>query len=1280
MNRVLKFKRYKVGEPFDPSTAQRDTIHLVPDTVEPFTVKMYDIDIYGNVALLAGLPGPEGPVGPPGSQGEPGTGIKIKGSKDSPNQLPSAGNQIGDAYLIDGELWVYDGISHFNGVTPGWINAGRIQGETSYVHFAYANNVEFDNLGNPVNVIGFTLSDSAYKAWIGVYADNVLEDSSDPSKYRWTKVEGPQGPKGDMGTSIKIKGSVNSVGELPLTGNEAGDAYIINSTGNLYVWTEEGMWLNAGKFQGDRAYMHIAYADNIIFDANGFPIDQTGFTTNDSADKYWIGIYSDNIAEDSTDYKDYKWTKLPQGPKGEPGTGINIKGSLESPDLLPDTDNQIGDAYLINDELWIYNGISQIAGATSGWYNAGKMKGDNAYLHIAYADSIIFDTDGLTPTAAVGFSTSDSKKNWMGVYSDNSETDSTDFHSYKWTYIVGDPGPQGPAGSDGTSVNIKGSVASPDLLPNSGNILGDGYIIDGELWVYDNTTNTPGATFGWVNVGRIQGDSAYFHIAYADSIGFDTDGNPISESGFTVSNNPGSSKSWMGTYADNTLADSNDFRDYTWLYVRGPQGLTGNSGISPVHAILTNEISFVEALNDGTVTSYEGAGTELHVYDGTTELIYDNIGSVNGTYKVDTYPTDVVVGSRTTMEYGKGVRFGNPSGINKDTIKASIRFECIIKTLDGRTLSIPKVQSIDKNRKGPNGEDAKTIKLTATSYVIYRSKAGSISPTTILISAILKNTTINSWQYSINGAAFTATEPSYITVTGAQNLSLNANEANFNTLSIKARNTSDNVEDIITITKLSDGNDGLSSPLMYLTSSSQVMRTDANNVAQSGQSIELEVKKQNISGNPTFSVIPYNDSNTALTSITLDAGDTLDKKILPYTKWQSIYKKVIIQAVLGTLSDKVTIYRLPEGAAGQDAITGFITNENATLPANLDGIVSSYANAAGEFIVYEGQNRVPNNSITFSVVSNTNCTATINSSGIYSVSSMVNTAFSANVKFRAVYKGVTIDCVLTLTKSTPGLPGAIVVQKEWVTGDTHRNNVDIVDFIYHRNTDTWYRLKNGYDNVVAASTPNSTQYEEIPWMKFLAVQNLLVENANIGNLIFKDQALISLKGTVNGVEANYDGQSNFIPNIYINGYNGTGHFAGGNISWDTAGNVSVVGSVASKSSSGVLISSMNYSGDGYYIQYYPSGKKKMQFGDGFITYFNDDAGNTEKWKLGSTGIISAPNLDPLAVGKVSLTNGWTIEVSGTELHFKYNGTTKQRMLTDGSIVSSGEVTAYTSAT
>lgn len=71
---------------------------------------------------LASLVGPRGPEGPQGEQGEAGTGVRILGSLPDPDELPGTGNEVGDAYLIDGDLWVWDG--------SGWGNVGTIQGPT----------------------------------------------------------------------------------------------------------------------------------------------------------------------------------------------------------------------------------------------------------------------------------------------------------------------------------------------------------------------------------------------------------------------------------------------------------------------------------------------------------------------------------------------------------------------------------------------------------------------------------------------------------------------------------------------------------------------------------------------------------------------------------------------------------------------------------------------------------------------------------------------------------------------------------------------------------------------------------------------------------------------------------------------------------------------------------------------------------------------------------------------------------------------------------------------
>lgn len=64
------------------------------------------------------------------------------------------------------------------------------------------------------------------------------------------------------------------------------------------------------------------------------------------------------------------------------------------------------------------------------------------------------------------------------------------------------------------------------------------------------------------------GKTPYFHIAWAD--------NESGSSGFTTSG--GNDKAYMGTYTDFTERDSDDYRKYTWVKVKGDDGKDGRPG------------------------------------------------------------------------------------------------------------------------------------------------------------------------------------------------------------------------------------------------------------------------------------------------------------------------------------------------------------------------------------------------------------------------------------------------------------------------------------------------------------------------------------------------------------------------------------------------------------------------------------------------------------------------------------------------------------------------------
>ena len=61
--------------------------------------------------------------------------------------------------------------------------------------------------------------------------------------------QGSKGENGADGTSVKIKGSLDNASQLPASGNEEGDGYLID--GNLYVWNGS-KWNNVGTIKGDK--------------------------------------------------------------------------------------------------------------------------------------------------------------------------------------------------------------------------------------------------------------------------------------------------------------------------------------------------------------------------------------------------------------------------------------------------------------------------------------------------------------------------------------------------------------------------------------------------------------------------------------------------------------------------------------------------------------------------------------------------------------------------------------------------------------------------------------------------------------------------------------------------------------------------------------------------------------------------------------------------------------------------------------------------------------------
>ncbi|EHQ43479.1 hypothetical protein [Myroides odoratus] len=141
---------------------------------------------------------------------------------------------------------------------------------------------------------------------------------------------------------------------------------------------------------------------------------------------------------------------------------------------------------------------------------------------------------------------------------------------------------------------------------------------------------------------------------------------------------------------------------------------------------------------------------------------------------------------------------------------------------------------------------------------------------------------------------------------------------------------------------------------------------------------------------------------------------------------------------------------------------------------------------------------------------------------------VANTQVAAVETYRVVVKNnqnQEYEDVISISKvidGAQGRPGQLPIQREWKVGEVYRNNDDVVDYIYHRITDSWWKLKGGYNNVTAQENPTN-EFIRLNAMEQLAVNILIAENANIAGFVFKDQKMISQSPSLSNPNLSLDG-------------------------------------------------------------------------------------------------------------------------------------------------------------
>lgn len=403
-------------------------------------------------------------------------------------------------------------------------------GADSYVHFAYAQSAD--------GSVNFSVAEYEGATHIGVYTDNVKEDSTDYKKYAWSQI------RGEDGTSVYIVSTEvvyipSDSGTTPPTANSMATndgKIIVDHNGNELATNK---WLTTvpnvieGSYLWTRTTVNYSDGNSTVT----YSVSRQGIDGTDGID----GINGRDGRDGSSNYVHIKYSAYPNPTDAQMSEvpsdyiGICVNDIIKDPDTA-------------NSYTW-----SKFAGKDG----EDGIPGKNGYVHFAYAMS----ADGKEKFSKSEFTGA----MYIGVYSDNIQEDSGNYKDYAWSLIKGADGKTPVKGVDyfdgvssylwiryATDANGNGMTTTPSSTTK--------YI--GTASTTTSTAPTAASAYKWskyVGENGTPGENGYVHIAYADS----ADG----KTGFNTT--VGADKKYIGQYTDNIEADSTDPTKYTWSLIKG---------------------------------------------------------------------------------------------------------------------------------------------------------------------------------------------------------------------------------------------------------------------------------------------------------------------------------------------------------------------------------------------------------------------------------------------------------------------------------------------------------------------------------------------------------------------------------------------------------------------------------------------------------------------------------------------------------------------------------------
>ena len=485
-----------------------------------FTYDMFTED------QLAGLKGPQGEQGPTGPAGKNGTSVTIKGKVNDSSELDAllATAVSGDGYLLNGDLYVFNGTN--------FTNVGQIQGPKGDKGDAGETGKAFTyDMFTPDQLAGLK----------GPQGEQGLQGAQGP-----TGEKGPQGDKGDAGeagkaftydmfTPEQLQGLKGPQGEQGQQG-ERGDQGIPGPTGPT---GETG-----------KAFTYDMFSSEQLDGLKG-PAGQNGkdFTYDMFTPEQLAKLQGPQGAPGDKGDNGEKGEAGPTGPTGETGKAFTY--DMFTPDQLAGLKGPQGEKGTKGDQGF--------QGAVGPQGPIGKTGPEGP----TGPQGLAGEKGEQGPTGEIGPQGPAGKDVFQSVRDYENDPNMTDRDIIDYLKgAKGDIGPTGPtgptgtAGKDGTSVKILNTLAGTSELASKEATAtnGDGYLIDGNLWVYAPETPLGGALTvnGFNNVGNIQG--------------------PTGPTGATGK----SAYEIIRDMPGNSTLTEDDFADY----IVGPQGEKGPQGVA----------------------------------------------------------------------------------------------------------------------------------------------------------------------------------------------------------------------------------------------------------------------------------------------------------------------------------------------------------------------------------------------------------------------------------------------------------------------------------------------------------------------------------------------------------------------------------------------------------------------------------------------------------------------------------------------------------------------------